>query len=376
METLINVVENRVGVQRMEGSLVLEDGTVVGGAFFGARHRAFGELVFNTNMTGYTEALTDPSYRGQILMMTYPLIGNYGVDPQTVESDGIQVTGFVVKEACVAPSHPKSAMNLDAFLAQHKTPGLQGVDTRMLTTRIRRRGTMKAALVPKGTDLDAAVRAVRRRPHPDTRNLVAEASCTSAIRYPGAEGRTLVVVDCGVKMNIVREAGRYAHVVRVPYDAPADEILRYKPDGVILSNGPGDPAHPDLLRTTVRTTRDLVGRVPLFGICLGHQILALAFGGRTFKLKFGHRGGNQPVKDLRSGRVRITSQNHGFAVDGKSLRTSELDVSHVNLNDETIEGLVHRELPIFSVQYHPEAHPGPWDNEYLFRDFVSTLRRP
>jgi carbamoyl-phosphate synthase small subunit len=359
----------------MEGSLILEDGTAVRGAFFGARRKVFGELVFNTNMTGYTEALTDPSYRGQILLMTYPLIGNYGVDPKAAESDGIQVSGFVVREACASPSHPKSAMGLSKFLAGHGTPGLAGPDTRMLATKIRSRGTMKAAIVPGSADPDEAAKAVRASPHPDTRNLVAEVSCRSPLEYPGAGDRTIVVVDCGVKWNILRQAQRYGKVVRVPYDAHADDILCLRPDGVILSNGPGDPAHPEIVGTTVKTARDLAGRVPLFGICLGHQVLALAFGGRTFKLKFGHRGGNQPVKDLRTKRVHITSQNHGFAVDPASVRPSEFDVSHVNLNDGTVEGLVHRELPIFSVQYHPEAHPGPWDNEYLFREFVAVMGR-
>lgn len=357
----------------MEGSLVLEDGTAVRGAFFGSRRRILGELVFNTNMTGYTEALTDPSYRGQILMMTYPLIGNYGVDPGAMESDTIQPTGFVVKEACPAPSHPRSAFGIGDFLKRHETPAIEGVDTRSLTIRIRSKGTMKAALVPATEDVDAVVREVRQAPHPDTRNLVAEVSCRTVERYPGAGKRTIVVMDCGVKRNILREAQRYADVVRVPYDATADEILAQKPDGVILSNGPGDPAHPDVVATSVRTVRELAGRVPLLGICLGHQLLALAFGGKTFKLKFGHRGGNQPVKDLRSGRVYITSQNHGFAVDADFL-PGEFEVTHVNLNDHTVEGMAHRELPIFSVQYHPEARPGPRDNAYIFRDFVAELK--
>lgn len=358
----------------MEGSLVLEDGTVIRGSLFGSERKVFGELVFNTNMTGYTEALTDPSYRGQILMMTYPLIGNYGVDPSSMESEEIQPTGFVVKEACAAPSHPRSAMDVSRFLQQYHTPGLQGADTRVLTIRIRSRGTMKAAMVPRGEDLEDAAKTVRGMPHPDTRNLVGAVSCRKPIRYPGDRRRTIVVVDCGVKRNILREARRYANVVRVPYDTGADDVLAYKPNGVILSNGPGDPAHPALRGTTVRAARELAGRVPLLGICLGHQILALAFGGRTFKLKFGHRGGNQPVKDLRTGRVHITSQNHGFAVDAGSLQASGFEVTHLNLNDRTVEGLVHRELPILSVQYHPEAHPGPWDNEYIFSDFVAQLK--
>src|SRR5467141_163649 len=358
----------------MEGSLVLEDGTAIRGAFFGARRKVFGELVFNTNMTGYTEALTDPSYHGQILMMTYPLIGNYGVDPDTMESDTIQPAGFVVREVCRAPSHPKSALGVPEFLDAHKTPGIEDVDTRALTIRIRSKGTMKAVLGPATEDVEALAKEVRETAHPDTRNLVAEVSCREIERHPGAGKRTIVVVDCGVKRNIRREAQRYADVVRVPYDTSSDEILALKPDGVILSNGPGDPAHPGIVATSVRTTRELAGRVPLLGICLGHQLLALAFGGKTFKLKFGHRGGNQPVKDLRTGRVHITSQNHGYAIDPDSLRESEFEVTHVNLNDRTVEGMAHREMPIFSVQYHPEARPGPWDNEYIFRDFVAEIK--
>ena len=358
----------------MEGSLVLEDGTTIRGAFFGSRRRVFGELVFNTNMTGYTEALTDPSYRGQILMMTYPLIGNYGVDPEAMESETIQPTGFVVKEACAFPSHPRSKLSLGDFLKAHETPAMEGADTRALTIKIRSKGTLKAALVPATEDAESVAREVRSTPHPDTRNLVGEVSCRTVERYPGAGKRTIVVVDCGVKRNIIREAQRYADVVRVPFNATSDEILALKPDGVILSNGPGDPAHPDVLATSVKATKELVGRTPILGICLGHQLLALAFGGRTYKLKFGHRGGNQPVKDLRHGRVRITSQNHGFAVDADSLPASEFEVTHRNLNDGTVEGMAHRDLPIFSVQYHPEGRPGPWDNEYIFEQFVSALK--
>src|SRR6266568_3720798 len=360
----------------MEGSLVLEDGAVVGGLVFGATRTVYGELVFNTNMTGYCEALTDPSYRGQILMMTYPLIGNYGVDPATVESREIQVTGYVVREACRTPSHPSSRLGLDAFLQQHGVPGLERVDTRMLTLKTRTRGTMRAALAAEGEDLDAVAKTVRTMPFPDqARNLVAEVSCQAPIVEKEKGPLTFVIVDCGVKRSIVEHAKAFGGVTIVPWDTTADDILAAKPDGVIISNGPGDPAHPDVVANTVRTAKELADRhTPLFGICLGHQILGLAFGGRTFKLKFGHRGGNQPVQDTRSGRVYISSQNHGFAVDPKSLEGTGFDLTLVNLNDGTCEGLVHRELPILSVQYHPEAHPGPHDNTYLFSGFVDVIR--
>src|SRR5438034_3999106 len=265
----------------MEGSLVLEDGTVARGPFFGARRRILGELVFNTNMTGYTEALTDPSYRGQILMMTYPLIGNYGVNPESMESETIQSSGFVVKEACATPSHPRSTMDLAAFLRRHETPAMEGADTRALTIRIRSNGTMKAALVPADEEADDVAKEVRAAPHPDTRNLVAEVSCRDVERFPRTGTRWTVAADCGVKRNIIREAQRYANVVRVPFDTAADAIMALQPDGVILSNGPGDPAHPEVVATSVRTARELAGHVPLLGILLGHQLLSLAFGRKT-----------------------------------------------------------------------------------------------
>ncbi len=360
----------------MRGTLVVEDGTTAEGVFFGASRRVFGELVFNTNMTGYTEALTDPSYRGQILMMTYPLIGNYGVDPAAMESKEVQVTGFVVREACPSPVHPRAAMGVDAFLHGQGRPGLSGVDTRALTIKTRTRGTMRAALVPEGGDVEAAMKEVQTMPFPDSRNLVAECSTRQAVEWPGPAKRTFVVIDCGVKMNIIREAQRHGRVVQLPYDATPEDVARQKPDGVIISNGPGDPAHPDIMASTVKIAKAIASEYPILGICLGHQILGLAFGGRTYKLKFGHRGGNQPVKDLRSGRVHITSQNHGFAVDAESMEASEFTVTHINLNDQTVEGMVHKELPVFSVQYHPEARPGPWDNEYIFQEFAAMAGRP
>ncbi len=362
----------------MQGSLVLEDGTVVGGLVFGARKTVYGELVFNTNMTGYCETLTDPSYRGQILMMTYPLIGNYGVDPTTAESSEIQVTGYVVREACRTPSHPTSRMGLEAFLQQYGIPGLERVDTRTLTLRTRTRGTMRAALAVEGENPDDVARTVRAMPFPDqARNLVAEVSCRGRIVHTGQGPLTFALIDCGVKKSIVDNAKTFGTVVQLPWNATSEDVLAVKPDGVIIANGPGDPAHPEVMGNTVRTARELADRhVPLFGICLGHQILGLAFGGKTYKLKFGHRGGNQPVKDLRTGRVYISSQNHGFAVDPASLDGSGFTMTHVNLNDNTCEGIVHGELPVMSVQYHPEAHPGPHDNTYLFSEFVARIRRP
>ncbi len=359
----------------MKGTLVVEDGTTAEGVFFGAQRKVFGELVFNTNMTGYTEALTDPSYRGQILMMTYPLIGNYGVDPASMESREIQVTGFLVKEACPTPDHPRATMGVDRFLQEHGRPGLSGVDTRMLTIKTRTQGTMRAAIIPESGDVEGAMKEARRMPFPDRRNLVAEVSCREPVEWPGEGPRTFVVIDCGVKLNIIREAQRYGRVIQLPFDVTPDDIARYRPNGVIISNGPGDPAHPDILATTVKTAKKIATEYPILGICLGHQILGLAFGGTTYKLKFGHRGGNQPVKDLRTNRVHITSQNHGFAVDAKSMEASEFDVTHLNLNDGTVEGMIHKELPVFSVQYHPEAHPGPWDNKYIFREFAAMAGR-
>lgn len=359
----------------MRGSLVLEDGTIVQGEFFGEHRPVFGELVFNTNMTGYCEALTDPSYRGQILMMTYPLIGNYGVDPATLESGEIQVRGFVVREACPAPSHAASQMRLDEFLKKFRIPGISRVDTRQLTIKTRERGTMRAAFSAEGGDPESTLKRVKETPFPDEGNLVAEVSCKKSITHKGKGKLRFVLVDCGVKANIIREALNFGDVVQVPYDTTSDDVLKLRPDAVLVSNGPGNPAHPEMLATTVRTIRELLNQTPVLGICLGHQMIGLALGGKTFKLKFGHRGGNQPVKDLRTGKVHITSQNHGFAVDAKSLEGMGATVTHLNLNDNTVEGISHKEMSVLSVQYHPEASPGPWDNKYIFAEFARVARR-
>ncbi|MFQ5985907.1 MAG: glutamine-hydrolyzing carbamoyl-phosphate synthase small subunit [Thermoplasmata archaeon] len=355
----------------MDGLLVLEDGQVLRGPAFGTEATVFGELVFNTNMTGYCEALTDPSYKGQLLLMTYPLIGNYGVDPQTLESDGIQVTGFVIRELWRGPTHPSSVKGLDAFLRSEGVPGIEGVDTRHLTITTRVHGTLRAALSTDGADANALLEEVRARPYPDAHHLVGRVSCGGPIHYPGANGRRYVVLDCGVKRSIIDHLQPHGEVVQVPYGTSPDDIRDLEPDGLVVSNGPGNPAHP-AMRSAVAALQELTEELPVLGICLGHQLLGLAFGAETYKLKFGHRGGNQPVRDLRRARVLVTSQNHGFAVREEGLR-DELEVTHLNLNDGTVEGFRHRDLPVLSVQYHPEARPGPHDSRYVFRDFAKEV---
>lgn len=359
----------------MKALLVLEDGTTVEGIGFGAEKTVFGELVFNTNMTGYQEALTDPSYKGQILMMTYPLIGNYGVNKDDFESSGIQPEGFVVREECVFPSHRKRDKTISDFLKEYDVPGISEVDTRALTIKIRRYGTVKAALATyeKEIERDALIKEVRKMPHPTTQNLVDLVSCNRIINHKGNGKYKVVLVDCGVKRNILRFLLKYSDVIQVPYNISAEEVYNLNPDGLLISNGPGDPAHPEIKATTVKMLKEVSNDFPIMGICLGHQILSMVFGAETFKLKFGHRGGNQPVKDVESGRVYITSQNHGFAV--KPAPIKELTFTHFNVNDGTVEGMKHPQLPIFSVQYHPEASPGPQDSHELFLEFMNIIKR-
>ncbi|MFC1506776.1 glutamine-hydrolyzing carbamoyl-phosphate synthase small subunit [Thermoproteota archaeon] len=359
----------------MKAALVLEDGTVVEGCGFGAEGLAQGELVFNTSMTGYVEALTDPSYAGQILMMTYPLIGNYGVCSEDYESDRIQTKGFVIKHLCRHPSNWRSQKNLDQFLKEFNIPGIEGVDTRMLTLKARVNGTMKSTLaVFKSNDMpnkEELIENTKKQPHISEIDLV-DKVCVKRPKFVGAQSRhQAVIIDCGVKNSIIRQlALRGVDLHVVPYDFPADKVMDYDPDAVFISNGPGDPAR---VTRTIKTIRSLVGEVPVAGICLGLQLTSLAMGAKTFKLKFGHRGSNQPVKDFDTGRVFISTQNHGFAIDDKSLKETGLEVTQRNLNDGTVEGIQHKELPLFAVQYHPEAGPGPHDTYFFFDRFMQML---
>jgi carbamoyl-phosphate synthase small subunit len=353
--------------------LVLEDGTAFPGRAFGAGGERAGEVVFNTSMCGYQEIATDPSYCGQIVVMTYPLIGNYGANAEDVESGRPWVEGFVVREISPMHSNWRAAESLDAFFARHGVTGISGVDTRALTRHLRSRGAMKGVL--STVDLDAAslARKAQRSPGLVGRDLVREVACTRPWRpeHPGEKRLRVAAIDCGIKASILTCLAAVGCDVTVyPAATPAAEILAASPDGVFLSNGPGDP---EGVPYVVETVRALLGKKPIFGICLGHQMLGLALGGRTYKLKFGHRGANHPVMDRRSGRIDITSQNHGFCVDMDSLDGAQVELTHVNLYDRTLEGLRHRTLPAFSVQYHPEASPGPHDARHLFDEFVRLM---
>lgn len=352
--------------------LVLEDGTVYEGEPFGAPVSAYGEVVFDTSMAGYQEALTDPSFAGQILVMTYPLAGNYGINRFDVESQRIQVQGMVVREHCDIPSHWQSEMTLHEYLAQAGVPGLCGVDTRALTRRLRVSGVMMGIMSTEGTP-EEALRRLRDLPAYGEVDFVSRVTTDKPYRWheqPKDAKHHVVVIDLGVKHNIMRLlARRGCRVTTVPSTTTADDVLALKPDGVVLSPGPGDPAH---LSYVVRTAEGLLGKTPIFGICLGHQVLATAFGARNFKLKFGHHGANHPVRDLATGRVYITAQNHGYAVDPDTL-SGGAEVSHININDGTVEGLRHHELPVVSIQYHSEASPGPLDNVYFFDRFLELV---
>lgn len=367
--------------------LVLEDGTVFEGETLGAPGKTLGEVVFNTGMTGYQEILTDPSYANQIVVLTYPLIGNYGINTEDFESQRIQVSGFAVREVSDVPSNWRATSTLHEFLKERGVVAIQGIDTRALTRALRLRGVMMGAISSEDSP-QQLLEQLRATPRYDSADLTRVVTTPKPYRwYPGANAPAfdettspspketrwrIALLDCGVKYNIIRNlVALNCQVTVYPCTTSAERILADNPDGIVLSPGPGDPAQ---LGYIVRTVRELAEKKPIMGVCLGNQLLGCAFGSHTFKLKFGHRGSNHPVKDLPSGKVYITSQNHGYALDPDGLRDG-MEVSQINLNDGTVEGLRHRELPIFSIQYHPEASPGPKDSSNLFHQFIQMLER-
>jgi carbamoyl-phosphate synthase small subunit len=353
----------------MQARLLLEDGTLFTGKSFGAEGGSVGEVVFNTGITGYQEVLSDPSYCGQIVTMTYPLIGNYGINRDDFESIRPYVHGFVVRRHEDVPSNWRAQYTVDQLLKEYGIIGISDIDTRMLTRILRLHGTMKGILTTGNERVEELME--RMGATPLMRNQVAHTSTKSVFSSPGDKER-IVLIDYGAKSGILRDlTKRGCDVIVVPQDTTADEIRKLHPDGIQLSNGPGDPKD---VPHAVNTIRELLGEYPIFGICLGHQLFALACGADTGKLKFGHRGGNHPVKELESGRCFITSQNHGYTVVEESIAGTELEVTHINNNDKTIEGLKHKRYPAFTVQYHPEAAPGPYDNSYLFDRFLQMIR--
>lgn len=375
---------------RPKAKLVLENGVVFTGRAFGAAEQpARGEVVFNTSITGYQEILTDPSYYGQIVVMTYPHIGNVGANHFDDESSAVQAGGLVVREASRIRSNWRSEENLEDYMARNNLPGIEGVDTRMLVRMIREEGAMRGVISAIEFDDAKLIAMARDVPSMSGLNLTGYVSCHDQHGFQtiGESGYGLgtpkgfdpneayhvVVMDYGVKRNILERLARFGcRLTIVPGETSADAIMALDPDGIFISNGPGDP---DAVKRAIETVRALIGQRPIFGICLGHQLLALALGAHTYKMKFGHRGANHPVKNLMTGANEITSQNHGFAVDPVSLKNLLVDVTHINLNDQTIEGFRHRELPLFCVQYHPEASPGPHDADYLFAQFIEMMAR-
>lgn len=375
----------------MEALLALEDGRTFPCRSFTGPGESVGEVVFNTSMTGYQEILTDPSYRGQMITMTYPLIGNYGINSEDVESDRIQVSAFIVREYQEFHSNFRAEQSLAEYLQKSNVLGVHELDTRALTRHIRKTGAMRAVISTRDLDPESLVKKAQAIQSMQGCDLVKEVTCSAPYRWNGQspyylkdsseltdriwmhkDKASVVAFDFGIKYNIIRNLEKAGcEVIVVPATTPAETVIAMKPDGVFLSNGPGDP---EPVTYAIETVRQLLDFKPLFGICLGHQILSLALGGKTYKLKFGHRGGNQPVQNLATGKVEITAQNHGFAADMDSMKDKDLEVVHINLNDNTVEGFKHRNLPIFGVQYHPEAAPGPNDADYLFNEFVELMK--
>ncbi len=366
----------------MKAILALEDGTIYKGVSFGATGERCGEVVFNTSLTGYQEVITDPSYKGQIVTMTYPLIGNYGVNEEDVESRKPFLEGFVVKEYSKIASNWRSTMSLGDYLNKHGIMGIERIDTRKLTLHIRQAGAMKAVLSTEDLDEKSLVRKAQDSAGLEGIDLVKDVTIAEKYVWKGIgaaqnsrskKSLRVAVLDCGIKYSSLQELlKRGCEVTVYPATTSAQEILKGKPHGMLLSNGPGDPA---AVTYVIETVRQLLGKLPMFGICLGQQMLGLALGGKTYKLKFGHHGGNQPVQDLKTGKVAISVQNHGFCVDIDSLNKKDIEITHVNLNDKTLEGIRHKKLPVFSVQFHPEAGPGPHDATYMFDEFVTMMKK-
>lgn len=372
----------------MKATIALEDGTIFEGRSFTGHGEAVGEIVFNTSMSGYQEVLTDPSYTGQIVTMTYPLIGNYGINDEDMESSAIHPKSFLVKEYCPYPSNYRSSRPLADFLGEHDILGVEGFDTRALVRHIRTKGAMKGVVSTLELDPEKLVEKAKNWSGLVGQDMVSRVTCKepygwsdnrpvpgnnfSTATSPATDSFKVVAFDFGIKYNQLRILAEKGCAVQVvPATTTAEEVLAMNPDGIFLSNGPGDP---EGVEGVVQTIQKLLGKKPIFGICLGHQMLGLAYGGSTFKLKFGHRGGNQPVKDLTTGHVEITSQNHGFCVDENSLPEGEVEVTHINLNDNSLEGMRHTTYPAFSVQYHPEHAPGPHDAIYLFDRFITMMK--